>query len=195
MVRRQKAIVRVCEKLNLPWRLPLALFLALISVGLFSDLVRHTVLAGYPGDSAYTLPVAGQSGLALLSLLLAVGLARLQVGLSLRLAQSRVGQWRFLLHLSIDLGLVALLCWLALSIAPQIYYGYYLVLFDGLPLQAVARPLSGEQFLSLVLLEGKSSLSHHLQGLLVRALGLLVISIHLLGHLGAALNKDTADKG
>ncbi len=77
--------------------------------------------------------------------------------------------WRMARHLRIvarlllALGLFVVFDWLS----PQIYYLWYLVIFDGLPLQWVAgylpRPLDAAKILALM---GPDSLSAHARTLL-----------------------------
>ncbi|WP_350335067.1 hypothetical protein [Coralliovum pocilloporae] len=183
-------LVAVYDQLGHLLRLMLWLFLALAVSALMSPAFLNAVSSGYAGDSAYTLSPIGQAGLLLLSCLLIIFIAALKAWLGrklfsrLRLTNSAV------LSVLGDLALTVVLCWLALSLAPQVYYTYYLFLFDGLPIQIVARFLSAADFMALVLLDGAPSLSSHLQGLFVRALLLMTLAVHI----RAALNKHAANK-
>ncbi len=79
----------------------------------------------YQQDSFFTLGNAGQAGLALLSL----GLALLFIGAVLYLGRGFKRVARILFAL--------LLFWAFCWLSPQIYYTYYMLIFDGLPLQIV----------------------------------------------------------
>ena len=75
----------------------------------------------YAEDSFHTLSLLGQIGLVALSLFLAC----LLVLASWRLALRR----RAAIRIALALCLLYLFVWLS----PQVYYLYYLTLFDGLP--------------------------------------------------------------
>lgn len=120
-------------------------------------------MAIYEGDSFHTLTGAGQIGLALLSLVLSATLLwagwRVMAGKPITL--------RIALALALFFGFV----WLS----PQVYYTYYMTLFDGLPWQSVIKSPPGiERLLRLLSFQGTQNLSAHSQGVLGWAL--IVIS-------------------
>lgn len=134
---------------------------------------------GYEGDSFHTLSVPGRTGLALLSLILAIGLASLAVGKTMLLYRS-IESWPlpgFLTIVVLD-GLANLsLFWLFLWLSPQLYYTYYLILFDSLVWQWVVKapPGPGVVF-DVIAMPRSGNLSGHGLGLLGRALLLLSIT-------------------
>lgn len=114
----------------------------------------------YRGDSFHTLSGMGQVGLILLSGVLSLVL----LGLAWRLMRGRYWALRFGIALLLFFGFV----WLS----PQVYYTYYLTLFDGLPWQVVVKDPPGPQALAALLtFQGPGSLSAHSQG----ALGWLLL--------------------
>ena len=109
----------------------------------------------YEGDSFFTLSVGGQIGLAAISLALFVAvLVALWWGTRrrsrpVRIAVALVGFWLFV--------------WLS----PQVYYQYYMLIFDGLPVQWVIWPPRGPgEALQLLIFTGPANLSAHGQGVL-----------------------------
>ena len=119
----------------------------------------------YPGDSFFTLSPGGQVGLALLSACLSLGL----LWMTLRLAR-RFRHWLA----RITLALVVF--WTFLWLSPQVYYAYYFLIFDDLPLQLVIKaPTGPSDLVQLLLFRGAATLSAHGAGLL--GWGLLVMSL------------------
>ena len=144
---------------------------ALVAAALGAAPVWRALRAGYPGDSFYTLPPSAEVGLALLSLVLIGLLFTVSAAKSLWLARllsptaQGSGLW------ALDLAATLALAYLALWLVPQIYYLYYLTVFDGLPWQSVIKPPPGaSEFFRLLLLSETASLSTHLQGVTARAL-------------------------
>lgn len=119
----------------------------------------------YAEDTFFHLSVAGQFGLAILSVVLAAFTAWLFSKISTR----------FSLSVKVLLALVFL--WLFIWLSPQVYYFYYLLLFEGLPVQWVIQtpPTLSELFLTITF-QGKATLSNHSKG----ALYWLMIVIALL---------------
>ncbi|MEX0286159.1 MAG: hypothetical protein AB3N23_16255 [Paracoccaceae bacterium] len=108
----------------------------------------------YRGDSFHTLSAAGQVGLAALSL----GLAVLTLWAVRRLTRGQV--W------PIRLGTAVAAIWLFDWLSPQVYYLYYMTLFD-IPAQIVIRtPIGPLDLLRLLSFSGESSLSAHSRGAL-----------------------------
>lgn len=117
----------------------------------------------YEGDSFFTLTVAGRVGLVSISSCLA--LLWLWAAYEMR---------RFP---RIAAGACALaLMWLFIWLSPQIYYMYYRLLFDDLPLQWVARWPEVSGFFTTLLFRGRATLSAHSLALL----GWVTISIAIL---------------
>jgi len=56
-----------------------------------------------------------------------------------------------------------LIFWLAISLAPQLYYSYYLLVFDALPIQWVLRGVPFSDFLHLMRV-ADGSLADHFTG-------------------------------
>ncbi len=109
----------------------------------------------YPRDSFFTLSLAGQVGLVLVSVMLAAG----TVFLAWRLSRAR----SLILRAFVGVVLFGAFVW----ISPQAYYGYYLLIFDGLTPQWVVQDPPSPLFLVKLLgFSAKSDLSHHGQGLL-----------------------------
>lgn len=107
----------------------------------------------YNQDSFFTLTILGQVGLLGLSLVLfgalIWGMACIRASWYLKLIVAVVGFFFF--------------AWLS----PQVYYSYYLLLFDGLPIQLViGTPPSLNDILRLITFRGPQNLSSHGQGIL-----------------------------
>ncbi len=93
-------------------------------------------------------------------------------------------QGRALLVLTLDAGLTLLVFLVALSLAPQVYYGYYVLIFPGLDYKWVGQALPGLAAIGALLAPSPAlSLADLLAGLTLRA-GLLISAWPLL--LGAA---------
>lgn len=109
----------------------------------------------YTQDSFFTLSAAGQIGLGLLSVALAVALIW--------------GCWRITRRMRrlLSLAVAVLVLWLFIWLSPQVYYGYYLLIFDGLPLQIVVQePPSPLRLLRVLFFADRGTLSAHGQGIL-----------------------------
>jgi len=114
----------------------------------------------YEADSFFTLSVAGQAGLLAVSL----GLA---LGTSWSLRRLTAGHTVF-----VRLSLWALHYYVFVWLSPQGYYGYYLLIFEDLPLQwVISRPPSLFDFLRGFTFSGPDTLSAHGLG----ALGWLLL--------------------
>ncbi|WP_298916383.1 hypothetical protein [uncultured Roseobacter sp.] len=114
----------------------------------------------YGQDSFFTLSTVGQIGLAAVSAFLSF----VMIWGASRLARHRAWVWRC------ALALVAF--WLFVWLSPQIYYFYYLILFDGLPVQWIVKTAPGPMhLLRLLTFTSDANLSHHSQG----ALGWMMI--------------------
>ncbi len=119
----------------------------------------------YDGDSFFTLGFAGRAGLIALSVFLSVVTIR---------ASRRIGRRRRIItRILIALAALYLFTWLS----PQIYYAYYLMIFDGLPLQIVIQPPpSPGDVARLLTFQLNATLSDHGKG----ALGWLLIAASLI---------------
>ena len=119
----------------------------------------------YTDDSFNTLTMIQQTGLTAISLLL--GLFCIFICFRLFRNRSRLSR------LLISLGVLFLLVWLS----PQIYYSYYLIIFDGLPFQAVIKkPPSPWALTQLLSFQSNASLSDHTKAIL----GWVLIAMALL---------------
>ncbi|MEM8793321.1 MAG: hypothetical protein AAGE80_16990 [Pseudomonadota bacterium] len=103
------------------------------------------MLEAFENDSFFTLSQAGQTGLLVLSGLLSAGMLALAWWLGRSIA------WVLW---------VCVAFWLFLWLSPQVYYTYYLFLFDGLPVQVVVKwpPLGLEALRFAVAFEHGESL-------------------------------------
>lgn len=127
----------------------------------------------YDGDSFFTLSNAGQAGLALLSLALAI-VSLVVAGRLFRLVPNR----GLAARLAARLGVAIFVMWLFVWLSPQIYYLYYLTLFDGLPWQIVVQnPPEFHAILQQVTFSGPETLSAHAKGALAWLL-ILYASAH-----------------
>lgn len=124
--------------------------------GRFTDLIAAALIVlawhpsvwvrlsqGYPGDSFFTLTMPGRTGLVVLTGLMMVLFYSLSERKSRWLqkwhGKSSVGKS---IIPALDVLLILLALVTALTVVPQFYYSYYLILFDGLPQQWVIKPLS-----------------------------------------------------
>jgi len=107
----------------------------------------------YNQDSFFTLTIPGQVGLLGLSLVL---FGALIWGMTCIRAA-----W----YLKLVIAVVGFFCFAWFS--PQVYYTYYLLLFDGLPIQLViGSPPSINDIFRLMTFRGQQNLSSHGQGIL-----------------------------
>lgn len=118
----------------------------------------------YEQDSFYTLSHLEKIGVLSLSILLSAVL----VWAVLVLTKHK----GVVLKIVISLGVFYLFVWLS----PQLYYTYYLMIFDGLPIQIVIKaPPNPIDIVKLLLFQGKASFSAHGKGVL--GLSLVAVSI------------------
>ena len=104
----------------------------------------------YEYDSFFTLSVMGQVGLTVLS----IGLGILLVGLVRWMVQDR--------PMALRLVSAVLALWLFIWLSPQIYYLYYMLLFDGLVFKSVlSSPPSLAKLFEVLFLRSDSTLSNH----------------------------------
>ncbi len=109
----------------------------------------------YAGDSFFSLTMIGRTGLILVS----VVLAAVTVAAFLKCARKLPAAARLLLAL--------VFFWAFVWLSPQLYYLYYMILIDGLPLQnIVQKPPGLSEIVKLLSFGGKASLAHHSQGVL-----------------------------
>ena len=118
----------------------------------------------YDSDSFFSMTMAARIGLLLLSFGLAALTAAAFIKMTCRMA------W------PVRLLLAPVYLWIFVWLSPQVYYLYYMTLFDHLPLQNVVqsppRPL---QIMHLFSFAGKAALSQHVTGLL--GWGLVVLAV------------------
>lgn len=122
----------------------------------------------YSNDSFFSLSTLGSVGLAILSLLLVLGLGWLCW---------RVMRGRSILT-RIAIALVAFVAFVWLS--PQIYYTYYMLLFEGLPVQWVGHWPDVSVLIETVTFQGRATLSDHSKGVLFWALVSLALAPRVL---------------
>lgn len=111
----------------------------------------------YENDTFFHLGAMGGAGLVVLSIVMMV----LMIKITRIVAK--------LLPFQIWTVVTAIfLFWVFIWLAPQVYYLYYLIIFDDLPFQAVVGwpPPTGEDIVDLILFRGDSSLSAHSRGAL-----------------------------
>ena len=109
----------------------------------------------YTDDSFFTLSSTGQIGLAALS----VVLSALFLWFAVRITWCNTRLVRIL----VSLLLFTLFVWLT----PQVYYAYYMMVFDDLPLQLVIKaPPSPVELGRLLTFTGSDNLSAHSKGVL-----------------------------
>lgn len=119
---------------------------------------------GYDGDSFFTLGMGGRIGLVLLSAVLMI----LCAGLVWKLVDGLGRVWRVLVALGLFWGFI----WLS----PQIYYAYYWMIFEDLPVQVViGGPPGLGDILRLVSFTDRASLAHHGQGVFAWMLMILAL--------------------
>jgi hypothetical protein len=108
----------------------------------------------YRSDSFFSLSPLGSIGLAALSAVLALGLL--------------AGLWRAARGrgMILRLGLVGVMFVSFVWLSPQIYYAYYMVIFDDLPVQWVGRFPDVQTLWQTVSFTGRATLSAHSQGVL-----------------------------
>lgn len=109
----------------------------------------------YAGDSFFTLGPGGQTGLVILSLVM----ASISLGLTRLLTFHRNSVLRPFIWAVVYISFI----WLS----PQGYYTYYRLIIDGLPAQAVIRapPRPGD-LLAYLTFTGDATLSAHATGVL-----------------------------
>ncbi|MEP3279095.1 MAG: hypothetical protein ABJN26_24300 [Stappiaceae bacterium] len=109
----------------------------------------------YSEDSFHTLSSGGQIGLLCLSLSLTILVL--------------IAAWRLMRGrpLSVRIAIAIVLFLLFVWLSPQVYYTYYLIIFEGLPLQIVVRSPPGPwQLANLMFFQDGTNLSAHGKGLL-----------------------------
>lgn len=118
----------------------------------------------YSNDTFFHLTLLGQIGLALLSL----GLACATLWCFLKISS------RFGLFVKVLLAFVFL--WLFVWLSPQVYYLYYLQLFDGLPMQIVIHaPPTPVEILRTITFTTNANLSAHSKGILFWLMVILAV--------------------
>jgi len=121
-------------------------------IGLCRDLVFKQL---YQNDSFYSLSTFGQLGLVFLSLLLCLGL----MWVLCRLSRGR----SVMVSVLLSLVLFYLFVWLS----PQIYYSYYWLIMENLPVQnVIKRPPSFYKIADFMFFQGRATYSNHAKGLM-----------------------------
>jgi len=118
----------------------------------------------YDGDTFFSLTMAARFGLVLLSM----GLAALTAVAFIKITCRMFWPLRLLL--------APAFLWVFVWLSPQVFYLYYMIVFDHLPLQNVLQsPPQPSQIVHLLGFSGKAALSHHAAGLL--GWGLIIFAI------------------
>jgi hypothetical protein len=118
----------------------------------------------YSGDSFFTLTQGQQIGLGMLSIILAF----LVILIYFQIVKGR----RFLSRFMLAFGFLFLFIWLS----PQVYYAYYQIIFENLPVQIVIQYPPSPQELLQTLFFQESNLSGHSKAVL----GWIMIAISAL---------------
>jgi hypothetical protein len=118
----------------------------------------------YDGDSFFSLTMAARFGLVLLSFGLAALTAAAFIEITCHMA------W------PVRLLLAPVFLWVFVWLSPQVFYLYYMALFDHLPLHNVVQsPPRPSQIMHLLSFAGKATLPQHATGLL--GWGLTVLAV------------------
>lgn len=121
----------------------------------------------YEHDSFFTLSIAGQIGLVMISFALALVIFLVFWALTRRR------------NVYLKIGLSIFVIWLFVWLSPQIYYTYYLFLFDDIPVQNVIKsPPSLSKMGALLTFTDRANFSNHAKGILFW----ILIAISLLGE-------------
>ena len=108
----------------------------------------------YSGDSLFTLGLIEAAGLIGVTVLMALGM----MALTRRVCRGRLVR---------RVGVAAGLFWVFLWLSPQVYYVYYQLIFEGLPVQVVIGwPPGVETVLRRLFFAGPATLAAHGQGVL-----------------------------
>lgn len=127
----------------------------------------------YADDSFFTLAPAARAGLVLLSGLLGLGCILILRALAARLPRALARA-----------GAAGLVFWAFLWLSPQVYYLYYLAIFDGLPVQwVISAPPGLHEVLDALVLAGPASLADHARAALGWALVVYAIAWPILPRL------------
>ena len=117
----------------------------------------------YAGDSFYTLGLIEAAGLIVVTVLMAVGM----LALARRVCRGGLGR---------RVGVAAALFWVFLWLSPQVYYVYYQLVFEGLPVQIVIGwPPGVEMVVRRLFFAGPATLAAHGQGVLVWLLAVVAV--------------------
>ncbi len=109
----------------------------------------------YGNDTFFNLTVPGQIGLAVLSTILCV----ITIWLFLKIS-SRFG-------ILVKVLIAIVLLWGFTWLSPQVYYAYYWLIFDNLPVQWVVQlPPTARDLFNLILFQGGQNLSDHSKGVM-----------------------------
>ncbi len=124
----------------------------------------------YADDSLFTLGLVEAAGVLVVTALLVLGV----LALARRLCRGRLGR---------RLLAAAGLFWVFLWLSPQVYYAYYQLIFEGLPVQIVIGwPPGAETVFRRLTFAGPATLSAHGQGVLGWAMVVVTVRGRFLGR-------------
>ena len=120
----------------------------------------------YNDDPFFNLTMIGRGGLGILSAVLFM----LLLGAAFwSFRKIKLGQWAPVILVRLALALV--LFWAFEWLSPQIYYQYFQLIFDGLPMQIVVKsPPSAAALYDLLTFSAKQTISYHSRAILGWAL-------------------------
>jgi len=150
---------------NLPKHNLFVVGVALVLSLLSHPFILQRVLQGYSGDYLHNLSIPWRVGLLLLSTTLALSLLNLNLYKTRWLVGKTSSSKRWLALLS-DALFITVVYWLILLVVPQLYYLYYLLVFDFLEQQWVTRTIDALSYWKIISLTGRDNSTMHFTGML-----------------------------
>lgn len=140
--------------------------------------VWQGVIAGYPGDSFWTLSTFGRIGVVAISLIGLLLLTALSGWKTRRILGWSKHRWRIPIWLC-DVLLTVLLFAVAFSVSPQIYYSFYQDIIAGLPDQwVIDRPLNWDRLRDIATPHTGQAMADHGAAIAVGGLVLFTAYLH-----------------
>jgi hypothetical protein len=151
----------------------------MVAVVIAAAAIWPQVQAGYPQDSYWTLGWAGRAGVLAIS---AIGIAVFFAGIAVKTRvilrwkrQATTTAWAL-----IDIAIGLLMFGVLFSISPQVFYSFYLLIFQGLPQQWVIDGLLDTDRLKMIAkMDPLGSLADHLAGITLWAVVPFTVWLHL----------------